>query len=510
VILRYRASGTIDYPVPGKVIPVKIKMQYFSDADKYRRSSFIILLVLFLGGGVSCILNIWIPNKSRRAELLKQINELALKTRAISMYVDSDLRVGVRVERIRLSEVIKSVNAFNPGSLILLDGVKNRVDVLGQRIEIILQLDNVSHLFDNYKGQASGAPARRMDQVKKLLDQATESLKLLLPDAKDLASAAEKTKLAEGKLRDLLFTDAAFATELSQSVSKLADIYREIGDKGSRKYTELKVRLQDLFSLLNQQNADKFKDPANIGPEHYHWLSSTIERLFVLRHYITTWDSYPERQEEMSKCESSFLQQLNNRTWSSLEKARQFRLEFEENVFAERIQKAIQAKAFKVDISPTNQPRQNERVVIEILFDDAELNFSSARNEFRCEWNFKGVGVERGWKIAHYFRKDAETKYELAFYDPQGSEIKLEKNSDFPGKNEIRLLKDKEEIYHGQGWIELLKFGIAFFIAIIALFTGAKDQILKLDLISGMIAVFLLGFGADAIKNYMTKSPQKT
>jgi len=44
-------------------------------------------------------------------------------------------------------------------------------------------------------------------------------------------------------------------------------------------------------------------------------------------------------------------------------------------------------------------------------------------------------------------------------------------------------------------------------IAIIASFTGAKEHILKLDLVSGMIAVFLLGFGADAINNYLTKNP---
>jgi hypothetical protein len=42
-------------------------------------------------------------------------------------------------------------------------------------------------------------------------------------------------------------------------------------------------------------------------------------------------------------------------------------------------------------------------------------------------------------------------------------------------------------------------------VALVALVAGARDQLLKLDILPGLVAVFLLGFGADSIKNLLTQ-----
>jgi hypothetical protein len=511
LIVRYRASGSVDYPAPNKITPVKIKLQYFSDESKYWRSNLIILLVLFFGGGTSCILNIWIPNKSKRVELLKQLNDLILKTRSISLNIDSDLRVGVRVERLRLYDMVRSANALNPESLLILDGIKNRIDILALRIDIIQELDNVSHYFEEKEGQTHDTPAKIMDEVKKLLVQATESLKLLNPAEKDLTQASENIKSAEDKLSNMLADDPALTLELSKAVAKLAETYTEL-EKASQKFREIKVKMIGLFNLLTTENADKFKNQTNIRPEHYHWLSSSIERLKVLLDYIITWDNYPDRQDKMGACEPIFLLDLNYRTWSSLEHARQFRRQFEANVFAAQIEAALKKQEFSINISPTLKPRRNERVLMEILLKNSDLNQSYAKyakNEFQCEWNFTGVGIEKGWKIAHYFRKDAETSFTIRFQNAKGDSIIFDNGSDFLLIPKFELQRNDEERHHESRMTEFIKFTIAFVIAIIALFSGAKEQIFKLDTVSGMIAVFLLGFGADAIKNYLTKSPKK-
>ena len=52
--------------------------------------------------------------------------------------------------------------------------------------------------------------------------------------------------------------------------------------------------------------------------------------------------------------------------------------------------------------------------------------------------------------------------------------------------------------------------GIALVIALIGLLAGAREQLTKLDVIPAAIAVFLLGFGADTIKNLISpKQVQK-
>jgi len=42
-------------------------------------------------------------------------------------------------------------------------------------------------------------------------------------------------------------------------------------------------------------------------------------------------------------------------------------------------------------------------------------------------------------------------------------------------------------------------------IVLLGMIAGAKDQILKLDLIPALIAIFLTGFGADQIKKLLTE-----
>ncbi len=40
---------------------------------------------------------------------------------------------------------------------------------------------------------------------------------------------------------------------------------------------------------------------------------------------------------------------------------------------------------------------------------------------------------------------------------------------------------------------------MALVIALFALLAGAKDQLLKLDLVPALVAVFMVGFGADQV-----------
>jgi hypothetical protein len=51
---------------------------------------------------------------------------------------------------------------------------------------------------------------------------------------------------------------------------------------------------------------------------------------------------------------------------------------------------------------------------------------------------------------------------------------------------------------------EGLRLTAALLIAVFGLVAGAKDQLAKLDVLPGLVAIFLVGFGADTIKNLLT------
>ena len=56
-------------------------------------------------------------------------------------------------------------------------------------------------------------------------------------------------------------------------------------------------------------------------------------------------------------------------------------------------------------------------------------------------------------------------------------------------------------------FMELIGLGIVLLIALLGLISGAREQVLKLDILPGLISVFLLGFGADTVKGLLTQRP---
>jgi hypothetical protein len=53
--------------------------------------------------------------------------------------------------------------------------------------------------------------------------------------------------------------------------------------------------------------------------------------------------------------------------------------------------------------------------------------------------------------------------------------------------------------------VELLYLAIVLGGTLLGLMAGAKDKLMELDVAPGLIAVFLLGFGADTVKNLLTQ-----
>ena len=57
--------------------------------------------------------------------------------------------------------------------------------------------------------------------------------------------------------------------------------------------------------------------------------------------------------------------------------------------------------------------------------------------------------------------------------------------------------------------LELIQLGVALAVILAALASGARDQLEKLDLLGAIVAIFVLGFGADVVKNLVARrTPQ--
>jgi hypothetical protein len=57
-------------------------------------------------------------------------------------------------------------------------------------------------------------------------------------------------------------------------------------------------------------------------------------------------------------------------------------------------------------------------------------------------------------------------------------------------------------------WVEVTRITIALLIALAGLVTGAKEQLLKLDVFPALVAIFMIGFGANEVKKLFSQNPQ--
>jgi hypothetical protein len=143
-----------------------------------------------------------------------------------------------------------------------------------------------------------------------------------------------------------------------------------------------------------------------------------------------------------------------------------------------------------------------------VFFQKSALNMAAARDELSVLWDFGDGLKERGWNVSHYFQLRSRInkfQVEARFYDNNGPVVTDEKGDPVTISHEVDVHPSESGRRVGERTrTELLKLTATLLIAVFGLVSGAQEQIAKLDILPGMVAVFLLGFSADSIKRLLT------
>jgi hypothetical protein len=142
-----------------------------------------------------------------------------------------------------------------------------------------------------------------------------------------------------------------------------------------------------------------------------------------------------------------------------------------------------------------------------VHFQRPELNSCAAREEIRCEWDLGHDGLkEWGWEVWHYFpvkaTQDKPLRVTAKFTDAGGVAIASDGQPAVIEKT-FEVVPESPPKFGDRNTAEVVRLIIVLTIALLGLLSGAREQLLKLDLIPAAVAVFLLGFGADSIKNLL-------
>lgn len=259
-------------------------------------------------------------------------------------------------------------------------------------------------------------------------------------------------------------------------------------------------------------------DANGLLPAEYAKWDTVLYKLDVIRRYVA-WREAGKREDRsdanLEQIEQELVRRMLLFSWEGFDAARRYIREMQQNIFAEDIETQITAGNVKIrkdrflvrPFAPTQ---------FHLEFTDPAYDTAEAQREWTCVWCFNhgrgpqdlscvdGQLREYGWIVSHYFPNEGCYPVETKFRPHQagGIEISL-------APREIPVQAENKSEVKSRRWhlrvIEGSQLLLAILPALLALMAGARDQLLKLDLVPAWLAIFAIGFGSDQIKNKLTQ-----
>jgi hypothetical protein len=459
------------------------------------------------------------------------------------------------VQRKRLLANLRSGWVWSPDTTNTLDEVKTGIGTLSQQLALVERMDRV---YDRVTGGGDTlVPLSLHEAIHATLASVNGALLATSPTDGDLQAAETLLKDAEGRLSQLGQADAVLAPQIAGRIktvrAQLTDALLA-GADGTRVSTRLRaIMAPPLFK-------PEFEDAKNITPDLYLQLDATSCKLELVAKYLRLLGNLdePSKRAAPLEREDRFLKYLELDGYAVFQLADRLLLEMRQGVYPEDIQARLPSgkEGTQPSTVPTievDQPTtyRNAPAQYRLVFHQKDLDTAVAREEFSYEWEFspKDTTVGQSWfkRLSVLFWPPAfgalhaetgrswsgslhalvwppvaGTKYTEAsqswnvwhFYPVTGlQELKLTirregveavtpllktiKVEDLPGSP---WLKERT-------WVEAARTGVALLAPLLALVAGAREKLLQVDLMTAFIAIFLMGFTADAVKNLLVQGP---
>jgi hypothetical protein len=503
------SNGVPNTSSPWKIIPFKANLSSLTPVPQQIWGYLTIISVLLLGGLASLVLSQALPNRLKRLNIRERLFGTAQTTANLGSNVDSRLQVMLRVERSRLYDLLESRNTFSPDFASVATRASESATKLESRVALVQQIDQALARLD--QALPLSPPLSQIAQIEALIDDAKTLLAKTTPIDTDLETAQTAISEAAKKCDALNQTDPAFGQELAKrALDMKADIDGNIS--ANPVFVELNGLLPGPYNELRRMAAGT----TEILADKYSSVDMAVEKLELIKKYVLLREGTIEKaiQDRLKDWQPTLLSRLALESWPAMRDARLLLREMRDDVYPERLGELLKEKAASIDMDPS-VAYDKAPLQFCVCFNNSAVNGSAAKEEWTCEWSFGDTLKESGWTASHYFllprasrfRKPLKKEFTVraTFRDPKGNVLLDDKKQPLTIERTVSVMPSRQEGFLGdRSRTELLKLFAALFIAVFALVAGAKEELLKLDILPGLIAVFLVGFGADTIKNLLT------
>jgi len=481
VTVGYKPAGAVG-AYPSKTIPIKARLSYYDPGVRDEVAMIAILVILAAGGIVSAYVNVDLVNRIKAISISKRVGQLARVIGEIGPQLNSQMRVSLLLERGRITETLPRRVLFTPETGAALAQSDADADALKVRVDLAAQISDAI-LREDHALNAGGVAPSLMDQVAKDLSAAQDLLKKSVLSPGEL----QKIQLALGGATNILDRIGQPDDDLEKALAaRLQDLKARFTPAFLADATCIKIKAHAPipFTLLDpgvSQAASQGERDAN------------TRRLAVIADLV-----------QMQSADARILECLSRQDFVSLQLAELLLMELKDGVSLNDLRAEIAANPPRVYfITDRDTVRPNTPILLKLMFNKWRYNRAAARRRIECTWDFGHNSLtEKGWEVYHYFPRAATYPAPYSITVTLTDIDHMAIAAPIPIVHTVKVSKPRGE-GHAHRAVEVERWAVGFFVALVGLFAGAKDKILSLDTAGAVFALFLLGFGIDMAKNLL-------
>jgi hypothetical protein len=488
--LGYRPEGAAG-AYPSKTIPIKAKLSYYSPAARDIVAMVFVLAIRAAGGIASPYFNVDLVNRLKAISINERVGQLSRVIGEIGPPLSSPLRVSLWLERYRISGTLPRGILFTPEIAAILAQSDADTEVLKQRVDLATQISDAIKREQAAINAGSAAPS--------LMEQVTKNLL----DAQDLLKKSVLSNSETEKVKSLLGIASNILDKLGQPDADLETAIAGRLTAVRARFTP-NVLADPICGQIKTQAPIPFAqlDP-NAPPTSQSDRDMNTRKLAVIADLV-----------QMQSADPDTVACLARQDFGSLATAELLLAQLKDRVSLNDLIAELTANPPRVYFTiDRDAVRVNTPIMMRLMFNKSRLNGAAAKRRIEVTWNFGHDNfTEKGWEINHYFphpRPDKDSKDPLAA-GPYQVSVTFKDTDQVPIIAPNPITHDVEVTAarpegRGHAAVEVQRWAVGFFVALIGLFAGAKEKILSLDTAGAIFALFLLGFGIDMAKNLLVQ-----
>jgi len=494
-------------PIPPKIIPVSLRLEYWSPGLQQAWSVFWIFVLLTLGGMTSIWVHCGMPNTGRALAMERSVAALKAKLDGIGPDIPSHPRV-------MLAERLAGFKTNLGSTWWIFPSFAATLDECDAELKMVTEWVNVA--YDVSMALRSAREKAQEGIPPTVLRWIGERCACALSHFESGFTTPDELK----HMREDVAAAQQYLAAGSQG-GALPDLERAIQEREGRLAPlpdAVKATFPERFGSLYDQARRQIgvavtpasyldRDTTSLKAELLSQAGELVSRAGLSAHAPEDKTS-PLLLQNLARV----LDYISTDSPEALRLARLAVSEMRQGIYEQDLAAEIKAEPPKVAV--VYDPLEcvsGMPVHFSLRFHRPLMNDAAAAAEWTCYWEFGDRTIEEtGWEVYHRFRDDKVHSISISIVNLRGETVFQKQDAqkvDVGGHQRLpwylRLVRVGRP--HAETLLEASRLAMVLTLAVIGLVGSAEHKAQSLTLLQAAGAVFALGFGADTLKNLITQ-----